>query len=206
MLLSLAACGAEKSGNDSNDETNAAEVNVGGNEVTTAAEGENEYTDTDSSEENANAPKINLDKLKEIEAEDTFEVKVTNKEIVKNAVSGFSMDGNDAISVTFENGSDKTITAVSLLVAAHNENEELVKLSLSYTLGDNGLVSQYSSDELELAPGDSDTMGIKCNAEKISGARIIVYSYTTSDGETVENPIAMEWYKNVEFGKTTVLD
>lgn len=216
MLLSLAACG-QKNDEKKGAGENAAVADLTNDEITDAADDEAADIETTASAKDQNinsegsgsndddAAMINLDKLKEIEAADTFEVKATGKELVNDVAPEYTMGGNDAVYVTIENNSGKTITSITLLGTAHTEDGKLIDLGRS-AFGDDDHISEHSFEELEIAPGASDKLELMCNASQISGVRLIVASYTTSDGETIENPTADEWFKNVVIGRTTVLD
>ncbi len=221
MLLSLAACGQEKTDptvTDANAATEAAEI------TEAAADTDAEEPGNDAAEDDAKTPAeddvntaetqtaalINIDKLKEIEENDYFEVRITDKEFVRDADTGaMVLDGRDLLLVTVANYTSSDISDVTYLIAAHTANNELKKLKqgVVYSYSGDPYVQAITSEEgAVIAPGESYQIAFKCDIDDITGVRAIVASYRTSDGEVHENSQAVEWYKNVQVGRTTVLD
>lgn len=170
-----------------------------------AAEKEDEAED-EAEDEPSN--RINKDKLKEIEEADTFEVKITKKELVKDAFSGISLEGNDACVFSIENGTDADITDVEIYTVAYTEKDGLVKLSQgAYIIGNHPYVQLIAPEEdTVVAAGETFEMAVKCNTSKFAGVRAIVASYVDAQGVKHENASAEEWFKSYELGKITELD
>ena len=226
LLLSLAACGSEKTettDTDANAVTEAAE-NADSVTVADTAQDADVVNDADTDEdagsaavadgtgntaEAQTAAQINIDKLKEIEENDNFEVRITKKEFVKDARSGMVLDGHDYLLVTVSNYTSGDISDVTFLVASYTETNELKRLGkgATFTYSNDPYVLAITSEEGSvIAPGQSQEIAFSCEIDDIVGARAIVASYTTTDGKVHENSQALEWYKNVQLGRTTVLD
>lgn len=169
-----------------------------------------ESMDSDDVPEEAEAENkriINNDGLKEIETNDTFAVKVIKKEVIKDANPGFSFAGNDVLSLTIENKSDKEITDVRVAVVGYDSDNGIIVMGDgSYSMDDDKNVRMYTSGDEKYANDSQNMFNIACKSEKIVGVHAIVASYVDSDGNTVENPVLADWYKSVELGSNIVLD
>ena len=171
-------------------------------------EAESEIEEDSSAEEDEPVAIINLDVLKEIESKDTFDVKITKKELVEDAYSGISLEGNDACVLSITNNSSEDVSEVTIYTVAYTSNNGLKKLSQGVYVAFSGdpYVQAFTSEDITIGAGETVELGIKCRADEIAGVRAIVASYTTSNGSTYDNGNAEEWYKNVQVGKNTVLD
>ena len=221
MLLSLAACGQDETDptvTDVNAVTEAAEITEAAADMDAEEPGSDaaeDDTDTPAEDdvntaETQTAVQINIDKLKEIEENDYFEVRITDKEFVRDADTGaMVLDGRDLILLTVANYTSADITDVTCLIASYTADNELKKLTqgamFTYS-GDPYVLAITSEEGAVIAPGESYQAAFKCDINDITGVRAIVASYRTADGEVHENSQAVEWYKNVQVERTTVLD
>lgn len=151
---------------------------------------------------------IDLDGLSAIEDKDTSKVKITKKEVQKDAVSGFTMRGGDALNLTISNDGDADVTKFTLYMVGYNEKNGLtvVQPSMTVTFGTIPYIQSFESTDTTIKAGTSEKIAIEVDADKFVGVKAIVASYTTSNGKTYENPVAEDWINSVQLGKHSVLD
>ena len=149
--------------------------------------------------------KVNTAKLKSIELQDDFAVKVTNSDIKTNY---FEMNGSniimgrDAVLVTVQNNSGKTISEFKLLLLGVNAAGQDVlvgdamRASIYPAPPYSQCVNILGMSDLSMANGTSETGAVQCKAENFNSLYMIIYSYTDSDGNEVINENAVEWLGN----------
>lgn len=150
--------------------------------------------------------KVNLTKLRYIESQDDFLVKVEDTEVSERhftTADGVSMDGYDAVLVTIKNDSGKTITGFSVLVLTTDANgQDVTFAGLSPIVMPNTdqvyseHVAEMGTDSAQIANGESETYTIRCTASRFENVNMIVYSYTDANGNEVINENAYEWLTN----------
>lgn len=151
---------------------------------------------------------INMDKLKEIEAADTFGVKITDKALKTDYYSDISTNGQDAITFKITNDTGVDISKVTIMIVGYDDSNHLQKLRLDLFTSLNGdkYVSLLTSEDSPIAAGATEEFALRLHADEIAGARMIVYSYTDANGNEVKNDAAETWYDNLRVGGTTALD
>ncbi|MBR0467148.1 MAG: hypothetical protein IJJ40_06660 [Clostridia bacterium] len=194
MLFVLCSCGSSKKVTNEN------------NTEKTISEASEQETSEDKDEEPVD--KIDLDGLSEIESKDKSKVKITKKEVQEDAVSGFTMRGGDALNLTVSNDSNSDVTEFTIYIVGYDEKDGLTEVqpSMSVSIGNLPYIQSFKSTETTIKAGKSEKIGLEVDADKFVGVKAIVASYTTSSGETYENPIAEDWVNSVQLGKNRVLD
>lgn len=113
MLLTLCSCGLNDITKKQSDKEKT---------ITESSEKQDTEDEGNNSEEikEDTEPKdfIDLDGLSAIENKDTSKVKITKKEVQKDAVSGFTMHGGDALNLTISNDGDADVTKFTLYMSA----------------------------------------------------------------------------------------
>jgi len=150
--------------------------------------------------------KVDLTKLRYIESQDNFAVKVQKTEVSEGhftIADGVSMDGYDAVLVTIQNDSGKTITGFSVFVLTTDANGQdvtfaglspIVLPSADQVYSEH--VVEMGTDSTQIASGESETYTIRCTASRFENVNMIVYSYTDANGNEVINEKAYEWLAN----------
>ena len=140
--------------------------------------------------------KVNVDGLKIIEEKDDFAVRITEKELELD--TGLSINGNDLILLTINNYSNDLIRDITVYVIMYNDNLEQESASISFSKHHSPDV--YESESIDIGLDGWKTLSIACNADRITGVRAIVASYTSMDGILVENSNASTWQENAFAG------
>ncbi len=199
MIVSLCSCGKTKNFADLKDDKKQQETSSS-----------SDVQETESTKEETVPKKkvdlINLDGLNALESNDDCAVKITKKEIKRDAFSGVNLDGNDALTFTITNNEKIAVTSAVVLAVGYTDDNELVALSTSYDYGKIPYVRSYTCKDKTINPGGSEEFYIKVNADSFSGVKAIVASYTTSDGKEYTNLIAEDWVNSIILGKNTVLE
>ena len=202
MLLFLCSCGTKKNFADLKDSKTQQETSSS-----------SDTQETESSEEETVSQKkvdlINIDGLNAVESNDISKVKITSKEVKRDAFSGINLDGNDALVFTVTNNEKIAVTSLTIYYVGYKDNNELVALSSSLSLSGDHIPyvrSLVSADGKTINPGASEEMAMKVHADTFSGVKAIVASYTTSDGKEHKNSIAEDWVDSIQLGKNTVLE
>ena len=204
MLLTLCSCGL----GDITKKQGDTEETISESSDKQDAEDDEDDDEEDDEEDEEPEDLIDLDGLSTIESKDNSKVKITKKEVQKDAVSGFTMRGGDALNLTISNDGDTDVTKITIYIVGYNKNHGLTKVqpSYSYTIGTVPYVQCFESTETTIKAGASEKIAIEVDADKFVGVKAIVASYTTSNGKTYENPIAEDWVSSVQLGKHSVLD
>lgn len=151
---------------------------------------------------------INLSTLRQIESNDSFEVKITKKELIKNYYEGQLLNigekGNDACVFTIENNSGSDVKEVVFLAVGYDANNSLEKIGGTITFfGEDKYVIQFTTQNSNIKSGTAEKIGVRCDGGELEGVCAIVYSYTTSDGAVHTNSNAQNWFQNVHQSTKT---
>lgn len=197
LALSVVFCGC----GNTNDETPSSET-------TTNSTVEEIQTEKSEDEATASTPEnpLDIEAIEEIEAKDTFEVKIADKSVVEDYGITVSMAGNDALIFDIENNSDKTVTGFEIYLVGYDSNKEKVRVGMGATIhaeGQSRFVTVITpGEDTEIKPGEKLSIMTRCKAETFESVKAIVGSYTDSDGEVHNNPIADDWYYVADDAKT----
>lgn len=193
-------------------ESSVAESSKEESKVESKEESKEESSKAESSKEESEVEKgdpVDVDTLKKIEEDDDCKVKVTKKEIIEDAFSGFSMAGNDAIVLHITNNDSKAVSKVSIDVLAYDSDNCALALqtgTLSYFGNSEKYVKSFvTNDDVTIEPGATEEIALRTTKGRITGVRCIVSSYEI-DGKEVKNDNAETWYKSAYIGKSSVLD
>ena len=158
-----------------------------------------------------NSYAIDVDALKALEQQDTFEVKIVKKTVTDGANSAdFSI--RDILTLDVQNGFGKALAQVSVLVVCYDEENQTKSLRLgNYMSISSGREkrSLYSStfDDVNAPGGASFQLNIACShSNNFTGARALVAQVVTADGETLTNPIYEQWQELALGSPTHILD
>ncbi len=147
----------------------------------------------------ADGQTVNIEKLKMIEEEDTFSVRIIKKE-VERSTGSIRFGDSDRLLITIQNNLDEDITGFELYLIAYDKDGKQVEIG-------NGLsfyeikTPQTFSATVTITKHSEETLGIKCDSDSFSGARLIVSSYIDAESNEVENKDAGKWYANAYAGK-----
>jgi len=196
LCLSFAACGGEGDEAESSSETQS--------------DMSSQPTESDPAYEPSYSKKANLEKLKEIEEADDFEIEIASVECIPGALrdgNTVSLDGDDAVVVTVKNNTDATVNELYVLILCTDKNGNGCSLGVlqgfTAPLIIDGKVVRYSdevkcmgSETANLGAGESKEFAIRCSLANIENVNIIAYSYTDSKGSEIINKNHEEWLKN----------
>ena len=177
-------------------------------ETTTNSNAEEIETDSNADETTAAKAEnpLDLEAIEKMEAEDTFEVRIADKSVVEDYGLTVSMAGNDALVFEVENNSDETVTGFEIYLVGYDSNKEKVLVGMGATIhqeGQSRFVTVITpGEDTEIKPGESLSIMTRCKAETFESVKAIVGSYTDSNGEIHENPIAEDWYYIADDAKT----
>ena len=151
---------------------------------------------------------VDVDKLRDIESNDSFGVRVTKKELEKDYFETAGKYGKDALAFEIENTTGKTVTDVEILVVAYNADNIIMPIKTeefkTYDIG--SLIYSFgNAEKISVDNGEKKKLAVAVTAGEITGIRCIVRSYV-SDGKTVENPTANEWERRIFKGDVTDFD
>ena len=142
---------------------------------------------------------VDVDKLKEIEVDDTFDVQVTNKEIKKDYYDTINKYGKDALTFEIQNNSGKTVSDLDMYVVAYNADNVImpIKTKKFKTNNIDFLIYSFGSEEnVSIDTGETENLAVRFSQGDIVGVRCIINSYV-ADGKTYENSSAKEWLSKV---------
>lgn len=209
-VLSFAACGTENAPAGTTAQTAAATQTT---IQTTADTAEDTTAATEAATEPAStepaptepAAKVNEAILSTIELTDSFPVKITKKEVVKNYFgTGMTVDGNDGLLFEVTNSLNEKISGYNIVVLAVDKNGQDVK-----PFGGGAVVPQLSTVEYsryvqvvavddQVAAGAEYAGVCKCMASKFENIHMIVLSYIDANGNEVINENAIEWLSHTK--------
>lgn len=142
---------------------------------------------------------VDVDKLKEIEVDDTFDVQVTNKEIKKDYYDTINKYGKDALTFEIQNNSGKTVSDLDMYVVAYNADNVIMPIKTKKFKANNidFLIYSFGSEEnVSIDTGETENLAVRFSQGDIVGVRCIINSYV-ADGKTYENSSAKEWLSKV---------
>ena len=158
-----------------------------------------------------NSYAIDVDALKALEQQDTFEVKIVKKTVTDGANSN-DFSTPDILTLHVENGFGKALAQVSVLVVCYDGENQTKALQ---TGGYNITISSgrekrslYSStfEDVNAPGGTPFQLNIACSHSNFTGARALVAQVVTADGETLTNPIYEQWQELALGSPTHMLD
>ena len=165
---------------------------------------------------------LDVDAMKAMEKEDTFEVRVTKKVVTDDVHSSSLNNANgDMLSLTVENSSSGTVTGVVILAVAYVDSTgegETEKEYLSVPLQSRGLgievstgyakrtISTLTMDGLNIGPGTSAILNVPCDHDYFDGVRVLIAQYTDSEGQDHINGLYPEWQELALGSPTIILD
>ena len=192
MTFALCSCGSDNSADKEAE-----------SEKSTVVSSENEKTETEDPTD-----LIDLEALTEIESRDTSKVKIIKKEVERDVVSGFTMQGGDGLYLTVENSGYADVTELTIYVVGYTDKNGLTSVQPSLSLAINTVkyVQAFNSTEKTIKAGSSERIGVEVDADKFSNVRAIIAAYKTADGKEYKNSIAEEWVSSVQLGKKQTLD
>jgi len=202
VTICCAACVAESKEEEKKSETEAAV------QTDPATEPSEEATQPTEPAVTTPVKKVDTAKLKSIELQDNFPVKVTSVESAK----GYFAEGRemytvyeflDASLVTVKNETGGKITGISILVLATKEGKEVKFNEIGANLPKIGEVEKYSSyvklmgvSDISIANEASEAYSLQCALSLFDNLNIIVYSYTDEAGNEVINENCKAWLEN----------
>ena len=164
-----------------------------------------ETTEATIPEETEPSTRVDLEKLKQIEDADDFGVTLDSVRMVENGFHDgtFTLEGYDAIVLNTKNNTDKTISQITILALATDEYAQGTTLAERFApisvVGEMKTYSKFVESfylEVEMAPGKTESGGIRCNFDKFENVNLMIYSYTDADGNEVINENCEEWLLN----------
>ncbi len=151
---------------------------------------------------------LDVDALKALEQQDTFEVKIVKKTVTDRANSNnFSIP--DILTLDVENGFDKDLAQVSVMVVcydAENKAQPLQGNSNVLTVRQKRKLYSSTFEDVNAPGGASFQLNIACSHSMFTGARALVAQVVTADGETFTNPIYEQWQELALGSPTHILD
>ncbi len=147
-----------------------------------------------------------LQAVETVEAKDTFEVKITNKSVVKNAGQNSAFDPSGRLILELGNKTGKEVKQVDVLAVGYRANEgwAILETTTLVTISPYGgrsaeeCIKVFSTSDGFFIPKDSsEEIVLKCVLDGFIAIKAIVASYTDEDGTVHENPIVEEWVKAV---------
>ena len=154
---------------------------------------ESEYVPEESEQENNGLNDV-ISELKAIENSDTFDVKIKNKEVIKNPSIIQSVGPNDYCVFTIENNTSLSVSKIEIYTVAYSHERTLIQLSRDFLSVNSSAVQMFeSNDDFKIDSGNSEQIAAKCDASTIGGVRAIVVSYEDENGLKHENRTAREW-------------
>lgn len=151
---------------------------------------------------------VDVEKLKEIEGKDTFGVRVTNKEFIKDYYDTPGKYGKDALVFDVQNTSGQTVSDITFLVVAYDKNNNILPIKTDnfrpYNIG--YLIYTFATaDDVTIDNNKTESLAMGASAGDIAGMRCIVMGYKAG-GKTVVNKSAAEWLSNAIKGHVIELD
>ena len=200
MTVVVAACGKPIDSGDVKDT---------GTETQTVFQTEAE-TNTPNTNMDPTLDYVDVERLKQIENQDSCDVKIIKKEVLEGAYPGnFSIVGNDAIVLHITNIGSKPVSDISVYILGYDSNNAAVYLKTdvkpTHFNGDSYIDGIVTNEDFTIQPGQTEKVSLRTDKSTFASVRCIVSSYTVN-GETVENAIADTWYQEAIIGKSTVLD
>ena len=152
---------------------------------------------------------IDVDALKALEQTDEFDVRITKKTITDGASSDFN--NPDILTLTIENGSDKALTQVVVLLVCHDADNISMKFQNEGgiyvgSVKSKRVLNTFTFEDLNVAPGAVFQQNIPCTHGNFTGARALVAQYTDSEGDAVTNPLYADWQELALGSPTHILD
>jgi len=143
-----------------------------------------------------------LQAVENVEAKDTFKVKIVNKSIVKDMYKGsISFGADDGVILEVKNKTGKEVKKVEILVVGYAADLGWVPIEESLVFRAGTAVEQIRSfgtgEGFSISKDSSENMVLQCAAREFIAVKAIVSSYTDEDGTVHENPIVEEWVKAV---------
>ena len=204
VVVCCAACASDREDKEKTETEAAIQTDSATESGEDATEPSEDTTEPTELEVTTPTKKVNTVKLKSIEMQDDFAVKVESvnfKEDYYDPMDGLSMDGYDVAIITTNNNSGKKITGFSILVLAIDEDgQDRQFAGLGAYQGNFGSYSDYVelmvAEDIAVANQESHIGAIRCDMGRFEKLHIIVYSYTDDAGNEVINENAYEWLEN----------
>ncbi|MBR0463504.1 MAG: hypothetical protein IJJ23_03870 [Clostridia bacterium] len=154
---------------------------------------------------------VDVDALKAVEQQDTFNVKITRKTVTDKANGDFNNPDILAFEVT--NGSDAAIAQIVIALVAHDAEGKAQQIqsaglsAISMNMGtDARRLTEITFTPAGASAGAVFTLSQPCDHGRFTGVRAIVKEYTTESGETIANPLFDEWQEEALGRPTHILD
>ena len=153
---------------------------------------------------------LDVDALKAVEQEDTFDVRITRK-VVTDDVKTDTIYNRDLLSFEITNGSPYTLSQLTILAVCHDEEGKAATLTGSYgyslIIGSEKRTLQVLTFEPAGAePGAVFTVSVACEHAYFSGVRALVAQITAADGQVFTNPLYERWQEVALGSPTHILD
>ena len=117
---------------------------------------------------------VDVDKLRDIESNDSFGVRVTKKELEKDYFETAGKYGKDALTFEIENTTGKTVTDVEILVIAYNADNIIMPIKTeefkTYDIG--SLIYSFgNAEKISVDNGEKKKLAVAVTAGEITGIR-----------------------------------
>ncbi len=151
--------------------------------------------------------------LKELTAQDDFDVTITQKTVTDDINWG-NDEGEDILTLSMKNNTtQQEVDQITVLVVCYGEDNraEKLKSKMGFSLFDPGAkdkreLSVLTFDDLAAAPGADFQVTIPCRHSNFTGVGALVAQYTDGDGNEITNPIVEQWQELALGSPTHILD